>query len=296
MSHRQHATCPVCRKNISEDDPATGGDLADQPTLESTRPTLLNIFPFSASSGSSLDTVNLGSNVSSSHASDSQISAAQSALNNSSTRRQTIRNRQLYRVQIRQATTAAQQQDNNLSSSSSSSIASSNGNSDSATATDDAPLPPQSHRPRQWFERATLRRSRMYDSLASSMSIQERQPGVRATAVLINPRWNRSTTQTTTNLSGEDNSTTGSPTAETPSAAGTSTATSATGESSSLSAFSLMSDYRNFRSSQASPAGASAASGGSRISQMVDRLLNHYRTTRFSNGTDHRTSPCKFYF
>lgn len=269
--------------------------MPDQPTLESTRPTLFNIFPFSAGSGSPLDSVNLSSNMSSSHATDSQISAAQSALNNSSARRQTIRNRQLYRVQIRQATAAAQQQDNNLSSSSSSSITSSNGNSDSATATDDPPLPPQAHHPRQWFERATLRRSRMYDSLASSMSIQERQPGVRATAVLINPRWNRSTTQTT-NLSGEDNSTAESPTAEASATTGTTTTTSATSESSPLSAFSLLSDYRNFRSSQASPAGASAVSGGSRISQMVDRLLNHYRTTRFSNSTSHRSSPCKFYF
>jgi hypothetical protein len=67
-------------------------------------------------------------------------------------------------------------------------------------------------------------------------------------------------------------------------------------EPSSLSAFSLMSNYRNFRSSQApSSASSNPVSGGSRISQMVDRLLNHYRTTRFSNGSAHRSSPCKFF-
>ncbi len=103
----KHATCPVCRKNINADEASAE---QEQPTLESTRPTLLNIFPFSATTTTTTTTANSASNppdtatLSSATATADPllVSAAQSALNHS-TRRQALRNRQLYRVHIRQS-------------------------------------------------------------------------------------------------------------------------------------------------------------------------------------------------
>lgn len=240
----KHATCPICRNNI------TGTETTDPeaPTLDNPRSTLLNIFPLNATGFSSHRTIDQAVNPP-----PRNTSSTTTHSNYHRTNQSRVSNRQLYRIQIRQALNNASDQ------------------------------------PALERRNALVRQRRLIPLATDSQTESQRQSGVRATAVLINPQWSRSA-----HPSGSNNEQV--------------TGTNSEDSSNVMSAFSLMNEYRNFQrrtsqngagdaasetgtsvntASEATDESESNGSSGSRISTMVDRLLSRYRTSRLARSYLH---------
>lgn len=176
--------------------------------------------------------------------SSSSLNLSQRSINTnhstSTTRRQPIRNRHLYRIQIRQAL-------NNASSNLPHVLL--NQETTENTSSDN--------------ERG-IRNHRLGDTVAQSMAMQERDTGVRATALLINPQWNQpETSETRTAASSNQSFNLYQP-----------------GMSNESNNLSSVAD----RSNEISAPGFQPVPGGnSRISQMMDRFFSRFRSNRFSN-------------
>ncbi len=252
-----HATCPICRKNISSETNNNPDNLPD--SIINPRSTLLNIFPLS-SSANSTSGIPIAQLINRNHNSSDSTNTnnSQQSQTHSRARSQPIRNRQLYRIQIRQAL------DNNGSS----------GMTNSGSNTSD-------------LEHLENHRQFMGDTLAQSLAFEEQRNGVRATAVLINPQW-------ATNNNTNSNSGGGHAESEERNDINQS-AFSIMNEYRNRRLLERPAEQDRWRSSSESVSSTEPTSG-SRISSMMDRLLRRYRNNRLVRNYFNSTGQSNFIF